>query len=454
MTVTVGQIIGSYRIVQEIARGEYASIYKATHIVLKNRLVALKLLYTMSVSSEQELEQVFQEARILEQLQHPHILPVIDTNVYEKHPYTVTEFAVHGSLRDRLRKQKKQPLSLTEALEILGQIGEGLQFAHDHKIVHSDIKPENILFDASNSVRISDFDNARILRRANEQATNGGGTPSYMAPEQFQGKVRKESDQYALGCIAYELLTGERPFKGDDLPTLTQAHLHSEPQPPSQLNAEVSPGLEQAILRAMAKKYTERHESIVAFIQVLTTAPAGSGRKAGRDGQLILKIGKQAKTDEEEIYYEKTLVEEAANEDDPFAAITIVDEQAPAKRRTVRKTTSVVKKTAATPAKAVDAKTIRKPGTTAEEQEVVKVRKVRNTRPQTVTKKTTQAEENPPPAHPTAAILAREAIRPKQTSPEEEVAKKKVTRVRKVTVSSERSVAARKRTTTKTKATD
>ncbi|HTK09000.1 MAG TPA: protein kinase [Ktedonobacteraceae bacterium] len=450
MTVTAGQLIGSYRIVQEIARGQYALIYKATHIVLKNRIVALKLLYTMSVSSEQELEEVFQEARILEQLQHPHILPVIDTNVYERHPYTVTEFAVHGSLRDRLRKQKKQPLSLTEALAILGQIGEGLQFAHDHKIVHSDIKPENILFDASNSVRISDFDNARILRRANEQASNGGGTPSYMAPEQFQGKVRKESDQYALGCIAYELLTGERPFKGDDLPTLTQAHLHSEPQSPSQLNAEVSPGLEQAILRAMAKRYTERYESVAAFMQALTTAPVGSGRKAGQNGQLVLKTGKQAKTGEEEIYYEKTLVEEVVHEDDPFAAITIVEEQAPVKRRAVRKTTGSVKKTSAAPAKTVEAKTSRKPEKASEEQAGVKVRKSGSARPQAAAKKSTQAEEKALPAH----MLAREAIRPKQTLPEEGIVKKKVTRVRKVVASSERSVTARKRTSAKTKATD
>ena len=425
MAVTVGQQIGSYRVAREIAHGQYAMIYKANHSVFKNRVVALKLLYTARVTSEQEFEQFFREARILEQLQHPHILSVIDTGVYEKHPYTVTEFAEHGSLRDRLRKLRKQPLPLSDALEILQQIGEGLQFAHDQKIVHSDIKPENILFDANDSVRISDFDNARTLYRASEQATNGGGTPSYMAPEQFQGKVRKESDQYALGCIAYELLTGERPFKGDDLAVLTEAHLHSEPQPPSQLNSQVSPGLEQAILRAMAKKYTERYESVAAFIQALTTAPAGSRKKTGSNGHLILNHGKQTNVGEEEIYYEKTVVEEVADENDPFAAVTIVEDPAPVKRRTTHKSTTPAKKTPTATARTTRTKATSKQRATAEEPEAGKTRKPRS---QTTTKKSTPAAKKAAPAPKTAAILAREAIMPKQTV---EGTKKKATRVRK-----------------------
>jgi serine/threonine protein kinase len=339
MELKVGQQIGSYRIVQEIAHGQYAFIYKASHIILTSRIVALKFLYTVRIRSEEEYAQFFQEARILEQLQHPHILPVIDTNVYEQHPYTITEFAVHGSLRDRLRKQKGQALPFAEALEILRQIGEGLEFAHEHKVVHSDIKPENILFNASNSARISDFDIARSLQRVNTQASSLGGTPSYMAPEQFQGKVRKESDQYALGCIAYELFTGKRAFKEEDLTTLSQAHLHTEPQPPSQLNAEISQGIDRAILKALAKKYIERFESVAAFIQALSSALMEEKGHVGPGGHLVLKGERRQKAGEEEIYYEKTLVGEEKDEgEDPFAAVTVVDENRPVKRRSpVRK---------------------------------------------------------------------------------------------------------------------
>ncbi len=428
MLLTIGQQVGSYRIEQEIAHGQYAIIYKATHSILTSRIVALKFLYTTRITSTQEFEQFFQEARVLEQLQHPHILPVMDTNVHEHYPYTITEFATHGSLRDRLHKLKGQPLAQPEALEILRQIGEGLQFAHDHKIVHSDIKPENILFNASNTVRISDFDIARTLRRANTQTASAGGTPAYMAPEQFQGKVRKESDQYALGCIAYELLTGQRAFKGNDLAALTQAHLHSEPQPLRQLNAGLSEGLEQAVQRALSKKYTERYESVAEFIQALATAPVGKQQQTVRattvrkGEHLILPGEKHTKVAGEEIYYEKTLVEEATpREDDPFTAATIVDENAPVKRKTTRKVTTESKKTVA--AKAVKTKI---PAEKAvPEEQPGKVRKTSSSRAKTTTaKKPMQREEQPAaPVHKTAAILAREAILPKPVAPAEKVVK-------------------------------
>src|SRR5690242_16799487 len=216
MVMSVGQDVGSYRLMAEISHGRYANVYQAVHRILSSRVVALKLLYTAQLHNEDDQEEFFREARILAELQHPHILPLVDADIYEGFPYIMTEFATHGSLRSRLNRQPSAPLPVGEALSVLKQVGEALHFAHQHNVVHCDVKPENILFRSNDEAMMADFDIARVLSRANSAVRSPGGTSAYMAPEQFQGKVRKESDQYALGCIAYELLTGRRPFSGED----------------------------------------------------------------------------------------------------------------------------------------------------------------------------------------------------------------------------------------------
>src|SRR5436305_10003640 len=119
---------------------------------------------------------------------------------------------------------------------------------------------------------MGDFDIARVLRRANAAVRSPGGTSADMAPEQFQGRVRKESDQYALGCIAYELLTGRRPFSGEDQEALMHAHLYEKALAPTQVNARLSAGMDEVVLRAMAKKYSERYEDIPGFLEALSVA--------------------------------------------------------------------------------------------------------------------------------------------------------------------------------------
>src|SRR5579883_1973946 len=269
MVLRVGQQVGSYRILEEIANGAYASVYKASHVILADRLVALKVLHTRFLDSKEGTELFFQEARLLEQLKHPHILAILDANLYEGMPYIVKEFAAHGSLRNLLQRQRSHVLPLQTSLTILRQAGEALSFVHQHKIVHCDLKPENILFNANDDALLADFDISRVLHGTKTAGSGLGGSPSYMAPEQFQGKVRFESDQYALACIAYELFTGRRPFVGTDLEALKHAHLSEPPVPLTQYNAALPLHIEQAVLKALEKKYSDRFANIAAFLDAL-----------------------------------------------------------------------------------------------------------------------------------------------------------------------------------------
>ncbi|GCE06702.1 serine/threonine-protein kinase [Dictyobacter aurantiacus] len=362
LQIHIGQKIGDYRIVDEIARGAYAYVYKAVHSFLSQRPVALKILHTTFVDPGAEHDILHQEAQILQQLRHPHILSMIDFGTHEGAPYIVKEYAPGGSLRERLR----HPLPLSQALDLLGQVGEGLQFAHAHSVVHCDLKPENILFNADDQALISDFDIARVLKSVKTAGHSIGGTPSYMAPEQFQGKVSYASDQYALACMAYEMLSGRRPFAGSDVATLMQKHLHEEPVPPSQLVNGLSPSIDQAILRGLSKKPVDRFKDVAAFIKALSAhhqpssevtaadwpAPAVAPRRGKR---LILRAPgtprNASKTPiDDSVFYEETVPMNAEATLADLAPAT-----APRKRRATTKTSTTKK--AATPRPKTNAKT-------------------------------------------------------------------------------------------------
>ncbi len=157
----IGKQIGSYRIVAEINRGSYGSVYKAQHIIFEDvPIVAIKVLHT-EVTSLEDREQFIQEAQILKKLKHPFVLPILDASIQEGLPYIVTEYAKGGSLRDRLQERLNQPLPLEDILTILSQIGQALDYVHQQDIVHRDLKPENILFNAKGDALLADFGIAR-----------------------------------------------------------------------------------------------------------------------------------------------------------------------------------------------------------------------------------------------------------------------------------------------------
>lgn len=262
-------LIGNYSIISELAMGSFGRVYLAQHSVLTNRVVALKLMHTVPLSSDQECNQFLQEARFLELLHHHSILPILDVGIHQGMPYIVSEYASGGSLRNRLRHRDLQPLAVEEILKILTQIGEALRYAHQKNIIHRDLKPENILFNARSDALLADFGLATMLATASIKYMSNAGTPRYMSPEQFQGMVSKESDQYALGCIAYELWTGHPLFNAPDPVALMYKHVYEVPVPLAKLNPNVPPHIEQAILKALAKQRHDRHADVEAFITAL-----------------------------------------------------------------------------------------------------------------------------------------------------------------------------------------
>ena len=261
--------IGNYRVLSAIASGSFGRLYLARHTVLTTRLAALKLMHEVPFSSEQEREQFLQEAQVLELLKHPYILPVLDAGIHEGAPYIASEYASGNSLRQRLRDQNASPLSLEESVTILSQVGQALQYAHDQNVIHRDIKPENILFHAQGHALLADFGLAVVLATTSVKHAGSGGTPRYMAPEQFREQVCKESDQYALGCVAYELFTSHAPFLASSPIGLLYQHSNVPPVPLRQLNPQLPEYIEQTVLKALMKQPGERFEDVSAFIAAL-----------------------------------------------------------------------------------------------------------------------------------------------------------------------------------------
>lgn len=268
----IGRQIGNYRIRSEINSGSFGSVYLCDHIILSDSVVAIKLLHNY-MRSGKEHEEFLQEAQLLHSLHHPHILPLLDAGIHDGQPYLVMEYAAGGSLRDRLVQHLEQPLPLEEAITILTQIGLALNYAHERNVVHRDIKPENILFNATGEALLADFGIATILTTFNTKEVGRSGTPAYMAPEQFEGKISTKSDQYALGCVAYELLTGRKPFDedGNGLDVIQYYYFHAkiEPEAPSLINPQIPSGMNQAILKAMAKQREHRYPDMLAFVDAL-----------------------------------------------------------------------------------------------------------------------------------------------------------------------------------------
>jgi len=271
----IDDIIGGYRLIAEIGRGGFASVFTGKHIIFHDKpIVAIKVLHTRLASLEQQellIQEALQEAQLLAQLKHPHILSVLDAGIYERSLYLITEFATNGSLRDRLQRQKSKPFPTAEAIQLLSQIGQALHYAHERNIVHCDLKPDNILFNAKGDALLADFGIAAVLTSGETKDVGRRGTIYYMAPEQFAGKASPKSDQYALGCIAYELFTGQRLFviPHPSLEVMWYHHAKVEPIAPRQINPQLPVHIEQAILKAVEKERKNRYTTVPVFIAAL-----------------------------------------------------------------------------------------------------------------------------------------------------------------------------------------
>src|SRR5947209_4550375 len=267
MSDRVGQQCGNYRLVRLLGQGGYAEVYLGQHLRL-NQQAAIKVLHAHLTQTESEHFQ--QEAQTISTLVHPSIIRVFDYDVQDGVPFLVMDYAPNGSLRQRY--PRGHPLTLPQIVSYVKQVADALQYAHEQKFIHRDIKPENMLLGRREEVLLSDFGIATIAHSTASLSAQGTvGTITYMAPEQIEGHPRAASDQYALGVVVYEWLCGERPFEGSMTEVMIQ-HLSMPPQLLRERVPTIPAGVEQMVLKALAKDPKERFASVTAFAAALEQA--------------------------------------------------------------------------------------------------------------------------------------------------------------------------------------
>jgi eukaryotic-like serine/threonine-protein kinase len=263
----LGQQLGNYRLISLLGRGGFAEVYLGEHRRL-HRQAAIKVLY--AYLSEKELDGFQHEAEIIANLDHPHIVRVLDFDVQEGIPFLVMDYNPHGSLRNRHPRGERVPLETV--VSYVKQVADALQYAHDQRLIHRDVKPENMLIGRHNEILLSDFGIVVIAHSTSSMSMQeSAGTFPYMAPEQIQAHPRPASDQYALGVVTYEWLTGERPFEGT-IAELIAKHLTME-APSLRLKLPSLPlEIEYVVSHALSKEPQQRFTTVRAFAVALEQA--------------------------------------------------------------------------------------------------------------------------------------------------------------------------------------
>jgi serine/threonine protein kinase len=275
MANLVGQQLGHYHLTRLLGQGGFADVYLGKQVYLESQ-AAIKVL---SVPLAPEATSGFQsEARILANLTHPHIIRLLDYGIEEQMPYLVMEYAPGGSLRERYPIGQRLPVSTV--VKYVRQVAEALQYAHFVRLTHRDVKPANLLLGKRGEILLSDFGIAlRAHRSQSQRIEEIVGTISYMAPEQLQGKPCCASDQYALGVIAYEWLSGKRPFTGTYAEIAFQ-HCQTEPPPLDGARLGIPDSVAEVVLCALEKLPEKRYKSVGRFAVELERAAMLSKSKA------------------------------------------------------------------------------------------------------------------------------------------------------------------------------
>ncbi len=268
------QQIGRYQILGELGRGAMGIVYKAQDPAIGST-IAIKSIRLQDLTDEVERarlrERLFREAQSAGILSHPGIVTIYDIAEENGMAYIFMEF-VNGPPLERMLKHEQTPDKET-LLSIFRQTAAALDYAHKKGIVHRDVKPANIMIHEDGTAKVTDFGVAKIVSQQMTVAGTMMGTPSYMSPEQIQGgEITGRADQFALAVIAYEVLTGEKPFVADYLPTLLFKIVREEALPPQRLNPTLGAQVSDALRRAMSKSPAERYESCVDFVNSLATA--------------------------------------------------------------------------------------------------------------------------------------------------------------------------------------
>lgn len=302
-----GRQFGHYQIVAPLGEGGMAAVYKAYQPSME-RYVAVKVLPRHMAKSEEFVNRFRREAKLLAQLQHPHILPVFDYGEADGYPYIVMPFVQSGTLAELLHKRQR---TLAEVRRIMVQIGEALSYAHTRGMIHRDIKPSNVLIDERGNCLLTDFGLARMAESASKITTSGTvmGTPAYMSPEQGAGStIDHRSDIYSLGIIFYELVTGRVPYVAETPIALVFKHIQDPLPSARKLNPNLPEAVELVLLKALAKQPEDRYQTAEDFVQAIQRAipesispDAGIPQKSAPDASTVIEppisVGEEVRTE-------------------------------------------------------------------------------------------------------------------------------------------------------------
>jgi tetratricopeptide (TPR) repeat protein len=267
-----GKQLGPYQVISPLGEGGMASVYKAYQPSV-DRYVALKILPQHYAKDPEFVNRFTQEARVIANLQHPHILPVHDFGETDGYTYMAMRFIRSGTLNEWMAQH--QPISIPHVRRIISQVGDALDYAHSQGVVHRDVKPSNVLIDDRGNCLLTDFGLAKLMETSVKLTRTGGilGTPAYMSPEQGLGQgIDHRSDIYALGVILYEMVTGRPPYLAETPMAIMIKHIQSPLPPPSQYQPDLPEEIERVILKSLAKEKTDRYESAGDMVQALQQA--------------------------------------------------------------------------------------------------------------------------------------------------------------------------------------
>ncbi|MBI5437343.1 MAG: serine/threonine protein kinase [Nitrosomonadales bacterium] len=254
--------LGRYEVLGELGQGAMGIVYKAKDPLI-DRVVAIKTINLgLALEEKEEYEgRFYQEAKAAGRLNHPNIVTIYDVGKSGDVAYIAMEFLQGRELRDIMNDGKLLPVD--QVLDIVAQVAQGLAYAHEHEIVHRDVKPSNIMVVRDGHAKITDFGIARMASSAVRTQTGMVlGSPKYMSPEQVMGKaIDQRSDIFSLGVMFYEMLTGQAPFNGENINAIMYQTLNAAPVPPGTLNPAVPEMVNFIVAKALAKKLEDRYQN-------------------------------------------------------------------------------------------------------------------------------------------------------------------------------------------------